>query len=102
MAKHIGIVACSAEGAALCYRTICSEGAARMGPHTHPEITMHTHPLSRYMANIEAGNWRAVADLMADSARRLAGRLWITFARGFLRPVNTLFCPSGTQKRPWR
>ncbi|MEO8654166.1 MAG: aspartate racemase, partial [Ramlibacter sp.] len=26
--KHIGIVACSAEGAALCYRTICAEGAA--------------------------------------------------------------------------
>ncbi len=25
MTKHIGIVACSAEGAALCYRTICTE-----------------------------------------------------------------------------
>ncbi len=25
MSKHIGIVACSAEGAALCYQTICSE-----------------------------------------------------------------------------
>jgi aspartate racemase len=24
---HIGIVACSAEGASLCYRTICIEGA---------------------------------------------------------------------------
>ena len=85
MAKHIGIVACSAEGAALCYRTICSEGAARMGPHAHPEITMHTHPLSRYMANIEAGNWRAVADLMSDSARRLA-------AAG----AQILICPDNT------
>jgi aspartate/glutamate racemase len=28
---HIGIVACSAEGAALCYRTICAEGAAVLG-----------------------------------------------------------------------
>ena len=27
MTQHIGIVACSAEGAALCYRTICVEGA---------------------------------------------------------------------------
>ena len=27
MPQHIGIVACSAEGAALCYRTICVEGA---------------------------------------------------------------------------
>jgi hypothetical protein len=42
MAGHIGIVACSAEGAALCYRTICVEGAAVMGTHSHPEITMHT------------------------------------------------------------
>ena len=30
-AKHIGIVAVSAEGAALCYRTICAEGAALLG-----------------------------------------------------------------------
>ena len=34
---HIGIVACSAEGAALCYRTICVEGAELMGAHNHPE-----------------------------------------------------------------
>jgi aspartate racemase len=33
--KHIGIVAVSAEGAALCYRTICLEGAAFFGPHEH-------------------------------------------------------------------
>ena len=36
MTGHIGIVACSAEGAALCYRTICHEGAALLGPHGHP------------------------------------------------------------------
>ena len=45
-ALHVGIVACSAEGAALCYRTICSEGAALLGPHAHPEVSMHTHPLA--------------------------------------------------------
>ena len=49
MAKHIGIVACSAEGAALCYRTICDEAPALMGRHMHPEITMHTHCLGEYM-----------------------------------------------------
>jgi hypothetical protein len=40
-ARHIGIVAVSAEGAALCYRTICSEGAAVLGPHArgnHPAL----------------------------------------------------------------
>jgi aspartate racemase len=72
MAKHIGIVACSAEGAALCYRTICSEAPQRMGEHSHPEITMHTHPLSDYMLHIRAGDWKKVADLMLSSARKVA------------------------------
>ena len=31
MTQHIGIVACSAEGAALCYRTIALEGAHLLG-----------------------------------------------------------------------
>jgi aspartate racemase len=72
MAKHIGIVACSAEGAALCYRTICAEAAAIMGPHNHPEITMHTHPLAEYLPAIRAGDWPAVAELMLSSTRIVA------------------------------
>jgi aspartate racemase len=72
MAKHIGIVACSAEGAALCYRTICVEASSEMGEHRHPEITMHTHPLSEYMVHIRAGNWDMVAQLMLSSARKVA------------------------------
>jgi aspartate racemase len=70
--KHIGIVACSAEGAALCYRTLCAEAGGVMGEHNHPEITMHTHPLARYMIHIERGDWREVAELMLSSARKLA------------------------------
>jgi aspartate racemase len=72
MAKHIGIVACSAEGAALCYRTICGEAPREMGEHRHPEITMHTHPLSEYMVHIRAGDWDGVAHLMLSSARKVA------------------------------
>lgn len=72
MAKHIGIVACSAEGAALCYRTICAEAPRRMGEHMHPEITMHTHPLGEYMPHIRSGSWERVAGLMLSSARTLA------------------------------
>jgi len=72
MAKHIGIVACSAEGAALCYRTLCVESPSEMGEHRHPEITMHTHPLSEYMVHIRAGNWDMVAQLMLSSARKVA------------------------------
>jgi aspartate racemase len=71
MTKHIGIVACSAEGAALCYRTICVEGAAIMGPHAHPEVSMHTHSLAKYMEFIRRNEWKGVADLMLDSAQKL-------------------------------
>lgn len=72
MVKHIGIVACSAEGASLCYRTICSEASARMGPHAHPEISLHGWSLADYAACLEKGDLRGVADLMLGSAEKLA------------------------------
>jgi aspartate racemase len=71
MAQHIGIVACSAEGAALCYRTICVEGAALFGPHAHPEVSMHTPSLADYMAHIYRDDWPRVAELMLASADKL-------------------------------
>ena len=71
-AKHIGIVACSAEGAALCYRTICVEGAQLLGPHAHPEVSMHTHSLADYMKCIYRGDWQGVGELMLASANKLA------------------------------
>src|SRR5512135_415460 len=86
MADHIGIVACSAEGAALCYRTICDEAPALMGEHRHPEISMHTHPLADYMAFIRAGDWAGVAGLMVSSAEKLA-RIGARFA---ICPDNTI------------
>ena len=67
MPQHIGIVACSSEGAALCYRTICLEGAALLGTHNHPEVSMHTHPLASYMQFIDSGDWAGVAELMMSS-----------------------------------
>ena len=72
MTKHIGIVACSAEGAALCYRTICTEAAGLMGKHSHPEVTMHTYPLSQYMQYIKVGDWDGVAGSMLSSAEKVA------------------------------
>ena len=73
MAGHIGIVGCSAEGAALCYRTICVEGAQVFGgAHRHPEVSLHTPPLHLYVERLDAGDLQGVADLMLDSARRLA------------------------------
>jgi aspartate racemase len=85
MTKHIGIVACSAEGAALCYRTICTEGPALLGPHAHPEVSMHTPSLAAYVGCLERGDRQGVADLMLASADKLA-RIGADF----------LICPDNT------
>ena len=69
--KHIGIVAVSAEGAALCYRTICLEGAGLLGPHSHPEVSLHCFPLSGYQHLIDCGRWDAVGEQLLESAARL-------------------------------
>jgi aspartate racemase len=82
---HIGIVGCSAEGAALCYRTICAEGAGLLGPHAHPELSLHTPSLHRYVEALDRGDREAVAALMLDSAHRLQ-------AAG----AQLLICPDNT------
>src|SRR6185503_11518531 len=85
MSAHIGIVACSAEGAALCYRTICVEGAELCGRHAHPEVSMHTHSLAEYMRPVSRGDWQGVAELMLSSAHKLAGA-----------GADFLICPDNT------
>jgi aspartate racemase len=70
--QHIGIVAGSAEGAALCYRTICLEAPAVMGEHNHPEITMNSMPMAEHIRYIHANDWKAVAEALASSACKVA------------------------------
>jgi aspartate racemase len=70
--RHIGIVACSTEGAALCYRTISLVGGELLGRHAHPEVSLHSFPLSEYMAFIYRDDWDGVAGLMLSSAEKLA------------------------------
>jgi aspartate racemase len=72
MSRHIGIVACSAEGAALCYRTICIEGPRLLGRHAHPEVSMHTHSLGEYVMHLDRDDWQGVGELMLSSAEKLA------------------------------
>ena len=86
MAKHIGIVGCSAEGAALCYRTICAESELVMGEHLHPEVSMHTYPLGEYTPLFPVNDWDGVGDLMARSAGKLAA-IGADFA---ISPDNTI------------
>ena len=85
MTQHIGIVAASAEGAALCYRTICLEGAELMGEHDHPEVSMHTHSLAEYMKCVYRADWQGVGELMLSSANKLV-RIGADF----------LICPDNT------
>jgi aspartate racemase len=86
MVKHIGIVAVSAEGAALCYRTICVEGASVFGRYAHPEVTMHTYALSEYMRHVDAGRWDEAGRLLLLSAKKLAA----VGADFLICPDNTL------------
>ena len=86
MPLHIGIVACSAEGAALCYRTICLEGTELLGPHSHPEVSMHGHNFADYVTCIDANDWAGVAQLMLSSAEKLA-KVGADF---LIAPVNTV------------
>ena len=83
---HIGIVGCSAEGAALCYRTICMEGARQLGAYAHPEVSMHTHSLADYMTCLGAHDMNGVAELMLSSAQKLAA----AGAQFLICPDNTI------------
>ena len=85
MAKNIGIVAVSYEGAALCYQSICIEASSVMGEHHHPQITMHSFPLGDYMRFISRLEWGGVAGLLLESVERVA-RAGADFA---ICPANT-------------
>jgi aspartate racemase len=86
VARHVGIVAVSAEGAALCYRTICAEAAEILGRHRHPEISTHTYPLADYMREIEAGRWDEAGRMLLASARKLVD----AGAEILISPDNTI------------
>jgi aspartate racemase len=100
-AKHVGIVAVSAEGAALCYRTVCVEGAERLGPHAHPEVSLHTFPLAAYMEHANAGHWDRAGELLLASAQKLAS----VGAQLLICPDNTLHqaldLVRARSPRPW-
>jgi aspartate racemase len=88
MVQHIGIVGCSAEGAALCYRTVCLEGEQLLGAYQHPEVSVHTHALGEYMRHVSRDDWAGVAELMLSSAHKLAGA-----------GADFLICPDNTIHR---
>ena len=88
--KHIGIVACSAEGAALCYQTICREALTLVGKNDHPRITLDSIAMARWMPAFDAGDYAGVARFMLESARLLA-------AAG----ADFVICPDNSAHLAW-
>ncbi|MBI3956103.1 amino acid racemase [Candidatus Gottesmanbacteria bacterium] len=84
--KHIGIVAVTAPGAALCYQTIISESEKILGERRHPEITL-THPTfdTIYQAQVKK-DWHSVASILLGSIQKLAS-VGVQFA---VIPANSI------------
>jgi aspartate racemase len=89
--KHIGIVACSAEGAALCYQTVCRDALVLVGKNNHPRISMDSIPLAAWMPAFDSGDYRSIANLMLDSAGVLA-------AAG----ADFAICPDNSAHLAWK
>ncbi|HWA82434.1 MAG TPA: amino acid racemase [Fimbriimonadaceae bacterium] len=70
--RHIGILAHSADGAALCFLETIRESARSMGAHEHPEITMSILPMGSVLPAYEAGDLAKVNAYLMRTARRLA------------------------------
>jgi aspartate racemase len=88
--KHIGIVACSAEGAALCYQAICRDALTLVGKNDHPRITLDSIPLARWLPAFDAGDYAGVAGFMLESARLLAEA-----------GADFAICPDNSAHRAW-
>lgn len=83
--QHLGILAHSTEGAALCFRTFCQEGFRRLGPHEHPDVSLDCIALARSMPAWDEGDHLSIRATLAVSAQRLA----LTGADFFVCPDNT-------------
>ena len=70
--RHIGILAHSADGAALCFLEMVRDSARRLGAHQHPEITLSILPMQAVLAAYERGDLAAVSAQLRRTCRRLA------------------------------
>jgi len=70
--RHVGILAHSADGAALCYLEMVRESARHLGGHLHPEITLSILPMGPALECYERGDLEGVNAHLARTASRLA------------------------------
>lgn len=83
--KHLGILAHSTEGAALCFLAFCQEGFRELGAHDHPDVTLDCISMARSMAAWDEGDHDSIRRTLAMSVARLA-RAGADF---FVCPDNT-------------
>ena len=72
MAKHIGIIGVTPEGAALCYKAICSEASKILDAYKYPEITLHQQSFDSILAAQNKRDWPKVASLLLESINKVA------------------------------
>jgi aspartate racemase len=69
---HIGILAHSADGSALCYLEMVREAGRKLGPHEHPEITMSLLPMGPTLPWWDALDLAQINAHLRATAQRLA------------------------------
>jgi aspartate racemase len=94
---HIGILAHSGDGSALCYLEAIRESARRLGAHRHPEITMSILPMAESLAAWDEMDLDAInAHLM-----RTASRLEAAGCDFFVCPDNTAHIALDAAREPY-
>src|SRR4029079_1250580 len=66
---HIGILAHSADGAALCFLEMVRESARRLAAHEHPEIPLSVLPMKPALAAYQANDLAAVRAHLARTGQ---------------------------------
>jgi len=84
--KHVGIVATTPEGAALCFRVLCQPGMGLPGPHDRPEVTLDCIALARRLSSVEGlrlldelfqhSHWVHPFQSVAERLQSAVGRNW--------------------------
>ncbi|MEU8249543.1 amino acid racemase [Nonomuraea sp. NPDC048916] len=70
--RHLGILAHSTEGAALCFLGYCQEGFRRTGRNEHPDVTLDYIAFGRSMPAWDAGDHASIRATLSVSVDRLA------------------------------
>jgi aspartate racemase len=83
--RHLGILAHSTEGAALCFLAFCQEGVRRLGSHVYPDVTLDYIAFGHSLRAWDSGDHDAVRATLSISAGRLAA----AGADFFVCPDNT-------------